>query len=443
MKKTLALILAATFTLFCLSGCGKQSLLNPRDPVVLTMWHTYGEQTDSPMNRLIDEFNSTVGRKRGVIIKTTLMTVAAKISDRLSEAQSGAAGTVPLPDLFFCHNNDAAAFGADKLLDWSEYFSPSEISAFVPDFLADGKVEGRLSVLPVSKSTHVLYLSGSEFDRFSASTGVTYESLATWDGFFSAAEKYYVYSGGKPFCAFDYLLRAVELYAVSNGADVDSFYKDGWYDFSCEALKSAYLRFAEAIAKGHIVVADMYSNTQVMTGETPAGMGSSAGILYYNDTVTYPDNTSEPMKLKVRPMPYADITKKVATQAGVGLCAVRTDDKKAEAASVFAHWLTEGARNLDFVSETGYMPVTAEAYAKLGEHDFRDEGYRNLYDVLNTVKNEYTLLREPAYTGYYGKVNGLYAEIRKVQSSLPMRVKDGENAAAIAAELWGLFLEAQ
>ena len=52
MKKTLALILAATFTLFCLSGCGKQSLLNPRDPVVLTMWHTYGEQTDSPMNRL-------------------------------------------------------------------------------------------------------------------------------------------------------------------------------------------------------------------------------------------------------------------------------------------------------------------------------------------------------------------------------------------------------
>ena len=97
MKKTLALILAATFTLFCLSGCGKQSLLNPRDPVVLTMWHTYGEQTDSPMNRLIDEFNSTVGRKRGVIIKTTLMTVAAKISDRLSEAQSGAAGTVPRP----------------------------------------------------------------------------------------------------------------------------------------------------------------------------------------------------------------------------------------------------------------------------------------------------------------------------------------------------------
>ena len=33
----------------------------------------------------------------------------------------------------------------------------------------------------------------------------------------------------------------------------------------------------------------LYSNTQVMTGETLAGLGSSAAILYYNDFVTYPD----------------------------------------------------------------------------------------------------------------------------------------------------------
>ena len=73
----------------------------------------------------------------------------------------------------------------------------------------------------------MLYLSGGEFDRFSAATGVTQESLNTWDGFFSAAEKYYTYSGGKPFCALDYLLRAVELYAVSAGADASAFYRDG------------------------------------------------------------------------------------------------------------------------------------------------------------------------------------------------------------------------
>ncbi len=115
---------------------------------------------------------------------------------------------------------------------------------------------------------------------------------------------------------------------MSAGADASAFYRDGWYDFSDASLKAAYLRFAEAIAKGHIVVADQYSNTQVMTGETPAGMGSSAGILYYNDTVTYPDNTSEPMRLRVCPMPYVDSARRVDTQAGVGLCAVKSDERE-------------------------------------------------------------------------------------------------------------------
>ena len=132
MKKVLAVLLAAIFALSCLSGCREQPLLDPHDPVVLTLWHTYGEQADSPMNRLIDRFNSTVGMERGVVIRTTLITVAAKISDRLAEAQDGTPGAVPLPDLFFCHNNDAAGFGVDRLLDWNDYFTGAETPPLSP-----------------------------------------------------------------------------------------------------------------------------------------------------------------------------------------------------------------------------------------------------------------------------------------------------------------------
>lgn len=68
------------------------------------------------------------------------------------------------------------------------------------------------------------------------------------------------------------------------------------------------------------------------------------------------------MDLRVLPLPYADAANKLDTQVGVGLCAVKTTEQKTEAASVFAHWLVEGQRNLDFAADTGYMPVTAEAY---------------------------------------------------------------------------------
>ena len=45
------------------------------------------------------------------------------------------------------------------------------------------------------------------------------------------------------------------------------------------------------------MVAELYSNTHVMTGDVPCGAGSSAAVIYCNDIVTCPVNTSEPLDL--------------------------------------------------------------------------------------------------------------------------------------------------
>ena len=46
------------------------------------------------------------------------------------------------------------------------------------------------------------------------------------------------------------------------------------------------------------MVAGLYSNTRVMTGDVPCGAGgSSAAVIYCNDIVTCPDNTSGPLDL--------------------------------------------------------------------------------------------------------------------------------------------------
>ena len=438
MKKTLALLLAFTFALLCFSGCSEKSLLDPDEPVTLTLWHTYGEQADSPMNRLVSEFNKTVGKEKGIVISVKLMSSAGKIGGQLAEAQNGAPGALDMPDLFFCHNSDAAKLGAENLLNWNDYFTDEERAGFVPDFLADGMIDERLVIFPVSKSTHVLYISRREFSRFAAATGATYSDLATWDGFFRTAEKYYEYSG-KPFCAFDYVQRAVELNAIEKGARPDDLYKDGYYDFDNTMLKASYMQFAETLAKGHIMIAELYSNTHVMTGDVPCGAGSSAAGVFFNVTVTYPDNTSEPMELKILPLPQNENRPKYATQAGVGLCANKTTDQKAEAASVFAHWLTEGERNLAFVAETGYMPVRNDAYKALESYSFPKESYKELYSALTEIRNTQTFLREPSFVGYYNKVNTLYDELRRAQATMPERVKNGESAEKLANELWKLF----
>ena len=435
-RKLSLLLLIFSISICCLPGC-KKSELDKNKPVTLTMWHVYGEQADSPMNRLIDEFNETVGVEKGIIINVTAMSNASKIGEKLLDAHNKIPGSAEMPDLFFAHKSNVLELGADCLLDWNEYFSEKELSAYIPEFLEDGTAAGKLSVFPVSKSTHLLFIAGGQFERFSADTGVTYEALSTWDGFFDAAAKYYDWSGGKPFCALDYPLRAIELAATESGAG-NIFADNGFYDPSNVIFKQTFIKFADSLAKGHIMLSNLYSNTQVMTGEVVAGIGSSAAILYYNDTVTYEDGTSEPMDPEILPLPAENGKKPYITQAGVGLCAYKTTSQKAEASAIFAKWLTEPDRNLEFVCQTGYMPVTNGAFDKIDDCRFKTADYEKLYAALKKVKESSEVLSEQQSPEYYSRVYAFYDYLRNEQKQFILSNTPPE---ALAERLWQKLCE--
>ena len=441
MKKRVVPLLVLAALIFILSGCGEKSLLDKREPVSLSFWHVYGEQAGSPMDLLVQEFNRTVGAERGVQVQVTGMSSASKIGGYLLEAQSGGKDVQEMPDLFTCHIVDALELGEDNLVDWNRQFTSDELSGFAAGFLDDGTAEdGRLLVFPISKSTQLLMCNGSGFARFSAATGASYDDLATWEGFYETAGKFYDWSGNA-FCALDYPIRAVELNAMEHGSG-DFYTENGWYDTDNAVFKESWMQFARSLAQGHVVVSDLYSNTQVMTGDVLCGLGSSAAILYYNDTVTYRDGTQEPMDLRVLLLPKTAGADALMTQAGVGLCAYKTTDQKAEAAALFVRWLTEAERNLDFVAQTGYMPVRNGAFDAIADYEsFPEpvESYRQLYAALKTMRESYIPVSEPRFDGYYGRVNSLYDGLRQLQQELPLRAAAGEDVDALAEETWELL----
>ena len=441
MKKRVVPLLVLAALIFILSGCGEKSLLDKREPVSLSFWHVDGEQAGSPMDLLVQEFNRTVGAERGVQVQVTGMSSASKIGGYLLEAQSGGKDVQEMPDLFTCHIVDALELGEDNLVDWNRQFTSDELSSFAAGFLDDGTAEdGRLLVFPISKSTQLLMCNGSGFARFSAATGASYDDLATWEGFYETAGKFYDWSGNA-FCALDYPIRAVELNAMEHGSG-DFYTENGWYDTDNAIFKESWMQFARSLAQGHVVVSDLYSNTQVMTGDVLCGLGSSAAILYYNDTVTYRDGTQEPMDLRVLLLPKTAGADALMTQAGVGLCAYKTTDQKAEAAALFVRWLTEAERNLDFVAQTGYMPVRNGAFDAIADYEsFPEpvESYRQLYAALKTMRESYIPVSEPRFDGYYGRVNSLYDGLRQLQQELPLRAAAGEDVDALAEETWELL----
>jgi len=442
MKRMFALMIAGSMLLLMLSGCvgtdRRKTLLDPNNPVTLKIWHVYGEQADAPMNLLIDEFNDSVGLEKGIQIVVSNVTSTSKMLAQLLDAQAEKPGALDVPDIFSCHTQNAPFLGVENLLDFGEWFSEKELEKYVPEFIESGMIGEKLAVFPVSKSTYALFVNGSQFERFSADTGVAYENLSDWNGFFDAAEKYHEWSGGKAFCAFDYLIRHMELDILSRYGELQ-YTENGWYDVTESAVKESFSMFAEAIAAGHIIVSDLYANTQVMTGEVLCGIGSSAAVGYYNDTVTYPDNTSEPMDLQVLALPKSGGDKEYMPQTGVGICAFKTTDEKAEAAYEFVKWFTESERNLDFVVKTGYMPVTAGAFDAIDDYLFENKDNASLYSAIKEMYDEYIPVVRPDFEGFYEKTEKLYSGLREMKDSLKERIENGESTEVLREEIWEFF----
>ena len=59
--------------------------------------------------------------------------------------------------------------------------------------------------------------------------------------------------------------------------------------------------------------------------------------------------------------------------------------------------------------------------------------------ALNAMRQEYTPVSEPRFSGYYGKVNALYDALREAQKAYPARLANGENMDELANETWTLL----
>ena len=117
MKKIFLCFLGLVILFSCMTGCSDDSKLNPKKPVTLSMWHIYGEQTDSPLNQLVQEFNATVGKEKGIVIKVTNMMTTPDLKNQLLAAKEGAPGAPSMPDLFSSRPDTVLNLGAENLVD--------------------------------------------------------------------------------------------------------------------------------------------------------------------------------------------------------------------------------------------------------------------------------------------------------------------------------------
>ncbi len=386
-----------------LSGCGE------KEPVTVTLWHVYGGQTESPLNDMIEIFNETEGRKNNVQVVVGSVTNTNTIHENVLSSAFNDPGASELPDMFVSYPKTVLAMPDDTVLvDYRDYLTEEELDAFIPEFIEEGTVDDRLTILPVAKSTEIMFINKTAFDRFSKETGVKVSDLQTWEGLFKAAEIYVdwtdgktpeIVGDGKPFFVHDYHFNYFQVGVDALGGQ---FFKENTVNFE-DPFEQVWNPYARAALKGGIWLQGGYATEPLRTGDAIVSVASSASVLYYSNQVTYADNTSEIVEIIALPCPVFEKGKLEVMQRGAGICTVKSTPEKEAACMTFLKWLTDAERNVEFVTQVGYMPVKQASFeSSLPEaiNHLEDPMYASLYQTFLKMQQQYAFYTPPQLDPY-------------------------------------------
>lgn len=391
-----------------MTACQNEEKLDPKHPVTLTLWHNFGAQMKNTMDQMVSEFNDTIGREKGIILNVTSISSSAALHEKLTMAANGDPGAPLLPDITTSYPKTALLLAEKNLLlDMDTLFTEQELSAYVPRFVEEGRLkDGGLYVFPVAKSTEVLFVNKTIFNRFAKDTGVKLEELRTFEGILKAAAKYYDWTDrqtpdiehdGKAFYVADSFFNLAQVGFRQLEGD---FLANQEMNLQSPLFAMIWDCFFEAAVRGYVAIFDGYGSDLAKTGDVVCSSGSTAGVLFYSPITTYADNTTEPAEYEILPYPVFAGGKKVAIQRGSGMCVTKSTPQKEYAAGIFLKWFTAPEQNLSFVSSTGYLPVTQQAFGNIMTKEIEtvnDDRIKGLLQTAIEMHKDYDFYIPPSF----------------------------------------------
>ena len=139
---TVAVLMAAMTAM--MTGCGKEDYgLDKKDPQTITIWNYYNGAQAVAFERLVDEFNNTVGAEKGILVIAESKNSVSELYQALEDAVSRKAGAEELPDIFQTYLDNAVALDEnDILVDLGKYIDKEEQAEYVDSYVQEGYFGG-------------------------------------------------------------------------------------------------------------------------------------------------------------------------------------------------------------------------------------------------------------------------------------------------------------
>lgn len=325
-KRLIAGTAAAVMLALTCGGCGAE-----KKPVTITIWNYYnGEQLEA-FNRMVQNFNDTVGKEQGITVESSSQGSVNDLETNVLNAAEGKVGAEELPNIF------------------SGY--------------ADTAYE-------LDQQGMVVDLNDTDWQAFSQATGTTYDDLVTVEGLTAAAEKYYNWTDaqteapddgralfGRDAMANYLLIGAKELgctiFDVQNGKMT--------LDFDKNVIRKLWDNYYVPFIKGYFEATGHFRSDDIKTGTILSYVGSSSSATFFPDSVMTSDDDSHSIELKVLPNPHFAGCEPVSVQQGAGMVVTKGDEAEIKASVTFLKYFTAPENNIQFSIGSGYLPVTREA----------------------------------------------------------------------------------
>lgn len=357
------------------SGCQPiQKANSPEDnPVSITVWTYYNGEQLASFNRLVRDFNDTIGKEKGIYVESFSQGTVTDLENNVIAAAKGKVGAPAVPNIFAAYADTAFTFDQMGLaVNLSDYLTEEEQELYIDSYLEEGRFTGDhgIRIFPTAKSIELFLLNRTDWTPFAEATGASYEDLSTLEGVTATAQAYYEWTDslteepddGKAFFGRDAMANYFLIGGMQLGTELFHA-EDGvmTLDFDKQTIRTLWDNYYVPTVKGYFASFGRFRSDDVKTGSIISFVGSSSGATFFPGQVIINDTESYSIELDVLPAPRFRDGAPYAVQQGAGMVVTPGDEDKIRASVEFLKWFTAPEQNIEFSIDSGYLPVTKAA----------------------------------------------------------------------------------
>ena len=289
--------------------------LDPKKTVNLEIWHYYNGVQKTAFDHMVQEFNETIGLKKGIIVEAFSQGNISDLTEKVVDAANKKVEAEDIPDIFAAYAD--TAYVVDQLglvAELDRYLTEEELNEYRSEYLEEGRFDknGALKIFPTAKSAEVMILNSTDWKPFAQATGVQLSDLETMEGVVEVGRQYYEWTDsltempndGKAFGGRDAMANYIIIGCKQLGLEIFSV-RDGEMTLQLDRkiMRKLWDCYYVPTVKGYFGSFGRFRSDDAKTGDIIALVGSTTGATYFPDQVNMEDGASYAIECTMLPVP--------------------------------------------------------------------------------------------------------------------------------------------